>query len=182
MAKVIIHVKGNIPQLGHVPTSVIRASMPRLVKAVKERAQSEAPKRRGFGDPKSLVSKIGGRVEQAGERGVVYSRAPHSHLIELGVKAHPLESRAKVSKGQRLEKRKRKSGAKSAMTINGPGSGILRKTAYHRGSDAHPFMEPAIPNAHNEINRILASEGIKALADSVRDVGGTAASVLRAIT
>jgi hypothetical protein len=168
MAKVTIVIKGSLPQLAHVPTSVIRASMPRMVKAVKEAAQAEAPKRRGFGNPKSLVSRIGGRVEQGGELGRVWSRAPHSHLIEKGVKAHPLESRAIVKKKVRLEKRKRKSGAKSAMTIPGGGGILLRKTAYHRGSDAHPFMEPAIPNAHSEINHILASEGIKALADSIK--------------
>lgn len=161
-----IRIRGKFPELKRVPEEVLVKAMPRVVQAVTEAAKAGAPKRRGEGSSKSIVRRITGKVEREGLRGVVYARAPHSHLIEFGVQGHALTPGS--------GKRRRRKGFR-AMTVYGD-PGILRRSAQHPGHRAQPFMEPAPEKAQAETNRILQQEGDRALEEAVlnavEDLGG----------
>jgi len=155
-----IRIRGKLPSLKLVPREVMRAAMPRIVKAVTAKAQDEAPRRRGFGSSKSIVSRIKGTVVQEGERGIVKALAPHSHLIHFGVKAHSLAP----GTGKRRWNKKRNP-HKVLKVFGDPG--ILRRSARHPGHGANPFLTRGLEKSDRDVDKILKSEGDKALAEAV---------------
>lgn len=124
-----------------------------VLDAVAEQAVKDAPKDRGESSSKSIVSRIKWQVEKTGEWGKVQARAPHSHLLEWGVDAHPLHLR-KTKSGGLIRKR----GGSKVLKIYGTGA-ILRAGAYHRGAGKQPFMEPAPDKAHSDIEQIMEGSG-----------------------
>lgn len=125
---------GDIPNLLAVPPAVRRAALPEIVAEGERIAKEEAPKGRGAGSPKSIVSRIKGTVEREAAIGHIRSRAPHSHLIEFGVSGHSLVP----GSGKRRWSKKRN--PHKVIKVNGDPS-IIRRGAFHGGSGANPFME-----------------------------------------
>lgn len=164
----VFEVRGTIPDLANVGKDAAILALPAIVTAVKEQAKEEAPKKRGLSSKKSIVSRIGGKVRKPGIEGVVWSNAPHSHLIELGTKAHSLAGIKGKKKGK-------------VMRIFGSGD-ILRRSAQHPGSRANPYMERAIPNANRQIEQILQKAGDKVLQDSIKDASKFFGDLKAAIT
>jgi hypothetical protein len=147
-------ITGKVPQLEGLPKDIQWAAMPEIVKAAAEHTRDVAPKRRGLSSPKSIASRITGFVRTKWDVGVVAARAPHSHLMELGVKAHPLAT-------------KKKSKSK-VMRIYGD-ENILRRGAQHPGLAARPFMQKGVDAAGNDIDKILGDEAEKAFVKSLVD-------------
>jgi hypothetical protein len=158
-------IKGTVPNLAKLGPEAALKALPDVVIAVKEQAIREAPKKRGASSKKSIVSRIGGKVRQPGVEGVVWSNAPHSHLIELGTAPHSLATGSGKSKSRRKSK---------VQKIFGGGD-ILRRlnpnVMQHPGSRANPFMERAIPNADSRIERILQAAGDETLQRNIVDAG-----------
>jgi HK97 gp10 family phage protein len=123
-------------------SQTLAQAMKAAVDLLELKAKQLAPKKRGYGSPKSIVSRIEGRVLQAGKRGVVRSKAPHSHLVEFGTKAHSLARGAGKSR-----KKPRKQLPKNYHP------------AMHPGSAKHPFMWPAADQAKPQVDAILAKHG-----------------------
>jgi HK97 gp10 family phage protein len=158
-------IKGTVPNLAKLGPEAAVKALPEVVIAVKEQAIREAPKKRGASSKKSIVSRIGGKVRQPGVEGVVWSNAPHSHLIEFGTAPHSLATGSGKSKSLRKSK---------VQKIFGNGN-ILRRlnsdVMQHPGSRANPFMERAIPNAAGKIERILQAAGDEAIKNNIVDAG-----------
>jgi HK97 gp10 family phage protein len=154
-------IRGSVPNLAKLGPEAALKALPEVVIAVKEQAIREAPKKRGASSKKSIVSRIGGKVRQPGIEGVVWSNAPHSHLIEFGTAPHSLATGSGKSKSRRKSK---------VLKIFGSGD-ILRASAQHPGSRANPFMERAIPNADAKIERILQAAGDEAIKNNIVDAG-----------
>jgi len=164
--------RGTVPNLGKLAPEAALKALPEIVIAVKEQAIREAPKKRGASSRKSLVSRIGGKVRKPGIEGVVWSNAPHSHLIELGTDPHSLATGSGKSRSRRKSK---------VLKIFGGGD-ILRASAWHPGSKKNPFMERAIPNADSRIERILQAAGDEAMKNNMVDAGKLFAGVKAIIT
>lgn len=161
--------RGQIPELERWPEDTQRAAMPEIVKITVTHVRAVAPQRRGLSSPKSIVSRIVGRTELDGERGVVAAKAPHSHLLEMGVRPHSL---APGSGKARVNKRRN---PRRVMLIPGTGyrTGPLMQPAYwpwHPGLPARPFMQPGLTAAEGDIGDALAQAGREALAKRVRNV------------
>jgi len=158
---VTFRVRGTVPNLAKLGPEAAVKALPDVVIAVKEQAIREAPKKRGASSKKSIVSRIGGKVRQPGVEGVVWSNAPHSHLIEFGTQPHSLATGSGKSKSRRKSK---------VQKIFGGGD-ILRRlnpnVMQHPGSRANPFMERAIPNADARIERILQAAGDETMKNNI---------------
>lgn len=147
--------RGQMPYLADWPQATQRAAMPEMVKVTVTHVRAVAPQARGLASPKSIVSRIVGRTEADGARGVVQARAPHSHLLEYGIQAHSLAG-----------KRKKRG---HVMRIMGR-EDILRRGAWHPGIKARPFMQPGLAAAKDDILDALAQAGRAALEQRARNV------------
>jgi hypothetical protein len=164
-------IRGDVAELRRWPEDVQQAAMPVIVEAGAAGVREEAPKDRGMGHPKSIVRRVGGRVEMAGERGIVYSKAPHSHLHEYGVSPHALNP----GSGQRKLASVKRKNPNLVMNIDGE----YRRGGNHPGIRANPFMERGLERAEDEIEQALAREGeaalhkrVKKVADLMEDISG----------
>lgn len=157
-------ITGHVPAFAGIPMRIKRMALPEIVKVAVLHTQDVAPKRRGLSHPKSIASRIRGVVSVKWEQGLVKATAPHSHLLELGVRPHSLA---------RKRKRKGKSGV---MTIYG-NSDILRRGAWHPGVSARPFMQQGLDAAEDDIDGVLEREALKAFASDMRRVEDLIGSV-----
>lgn len=130
-----------------------RMALPEIVQKVAVRhIQDAAPKRRGLSSPKSIASRIKGTVTVQWEQGIVKAGAPHSHLLEFGVRPHSLAGK------------KRKRG--HAMKIMGDPN-IIRRGAWHPGISARPFMQKGLDAAQDDIEDVLQREALKAFSSDL---------------
>lgn len=105
---------------------IINKSLATIKKSAKAAAPSRGVRRTGKRkvDLKSRIGMSKARLDKGKYGGKVVSRAPHSHLVEFGTKAHIIN----------------KGGKRRVMLVNGtPVSGEIQ----HSGSKAKPFMRPA---------------------------------------
>lgn len=148
-------IRGQLPELAGVPLRVRRRALPEIVQVAVRHTRIVAPKRRGLSSPKSIASRIVGQVEVEGLRGLVQAKAPHSHLIELGVSPHPLRG-----------KRKRKG---RVMKIFGD-ENILRRGADHPGFAARPFMQKGLDASRKDVEQVLYEEALTQFSTGLRNV------------
>lgn len=148
-------ITGKVPALAGVPMRIKREALPLIVKIGARHTALIAPKRRGFSSSKSIASRIKGVVDVPGEWGTVRATAPHSHLLELGVRAHSLAGK------------KRKKG--HAMRIFG-NPDIIRRKAWHPGFSARPFMQRGLDAAEDDIEGVLQRETLQAFSSDLRSV------------
>lgn len=162
-------ITGQLPALAGVPMRVKQMALPEIVAVAARHTQDVAPKDRGMSSPKSIVRRIKGFVDVPGEWGSVRATAPHTHLLELGVKAHSLAA----GSGKR-RKRRNKSGV---MTIYGSPD-ILRLGAWHPGFSARPFMQRGLDAAEDDIEGVLQRQALEAFASDMRRVEDIIGSVI----
>lgn len=149
-------ITGQVPAFAGVPMRIKKMALPEIVKEVAVRhIQDAAPKRRGLSSPKSIASRIKGTITVPFDEGVVKAGAPHSHLLEFGVRAHSLAGK------------RRKKG--HAMKIMGDPN-ILRRGAWHPGISARPFMQRGLDAAQDDIEDVLQREALRAFATEMRSV------------
>lgn len=119
-----------------VSRETLLAAMPGIIEVVVENAQKMTPVRSG-----RLRKSIKGAVTDGGQAGVVYTSAPHAHLVHEGVKAHHV-----VAKGH-------------ALVIPAGGHVLLRKGAWHPGTRGRPFLTDALRTSTEEVARLLRIDG-----------------------
>jgi hypothetical protein len=149
-------ITGNVPAFAGVPMRIKKQALPEIVKEVAVRhIQAGAPKGRGLSSPKSIASRIKGTITVPFDEGVVKAGAPHSHLLEFGVRPHSLAGK------------RRKKG--HVMKIYGD-SEFLRRDAWHPGISARPFMQQGLDAAQDDIEGVLQREALKAFVSETRSV------------
>lgn len=118
---------------------VTNRSLGKVARGAKQRVSSRGVRTNAKGrklDIKSRITTQRAKFSKGRTGGIVWSKAPHSHLVEFGTKAHAL------TKGTTNSERRAKGGKKQlVMVINGnPVSGTH---IMHPGSKAKPFLQPA---------------------------------------
>jgi len=159
MARRAFRIYGDYPELLGVPDAIKRLALPGILKEGKAIAQAEAPTLRGLSSSKSIASRITTGMEKDFAVGHIRARAPHSHLIEFGTRAHSLASgsgKSKKAKGK-------------AMLIKGDPN-IIRRGAWHPGSKANPFMHRTEEQLPPVVDKELLRAGNQALTASLRKV------------
>ena len=117
-----------------------------MVQVVYEEAEERVPKGRGRGSSKSLLSKLGTRLEQRGERGIIWDKARHAVIVHEGTKAHPIPKAGRTRRSKHL-------------AIPTAGGVIFRQSAMHPGTKGRPFLTDALRESRTELSRILSQKG-----------------------
>lgn len=118
---------------------VTNRSLGKIARGAKQRVSSRGVRTNAKGrklDIKSRITSQRAKFSKGRTGGIVWSKAPHSHLVEFGTKAHAL------TKGTTNSAKRARSGKKQlVMVINGnPVSGAH---IMHPGSRPKPFLQPA---------------------------------------
>lgn len=156
----MIHIKGElaIKDLDKVPERTLQRAMPEIVKTLTETAKELAPdsgndhRAMKSGVKNKLRNSIVGKVHNRGESGEVQARAPHAHLIHDGVKSHAIVAPSKIRHTQ-----------KKSLRIAEGGNVFLRRSVYHPGIDATPFLTDALEETDRDVERIMEEAGDQAL-------------------
>lgn len=114
-------------------------SLSKVARGAKQRVSSRGVRTNAKGrklDIKSRITTERAKLSKGRAGGRVWSKAPHSHLVEFGTKAHAL------TKGTTNDAKRTRGGRKTlVMVVNGnPVSG---KHIMHPGSQPKPFLQPA---------------------------------------
>lgn len=114
-------------------------SLGKISRGAKQRVNSSGVRKNASGrkvDLKSRITVQRAKLSKGRAGGRVWSKAPHSHLVEFGTKAHAL------TKGTTNDAKRTRGGRKTlVMVVNGnPVSG---KHIMHPGSQPKPFLQPA---------------------------------------
>lgn len=118
---------------------VTNRSLGKIARGAKQRVSSRGVRTNAKGrklDIKSRITSQRAKFSKGRTGGIVWSKAPHSRLVEFGTKAHAL------TKGTTNSAKRARSGKKQlVMVINGnPVSG---NHIIHPGSAPKPFLQPA---------------------------------------
>lgn len=134
---------------------LLRLAMVDMVQVVYAEAEERVPKGRGRSSPKSLLSKLGTRLEKGGEVGVIWDKAKHAYIVHEGTKAHRIPHATKPRR-------------KKHLVIMRGGSPLFRQSASHPGTKGQPFLRDALKESRQELNRLLARKGEEYLKGSLR--------------
>lgn len=124
----------DLPDPSRLSDGVVRAAMPEAAELVKDRAVKLAPVVRG-----TLREGIEARVEKGGLQGVVASTAKHSYIVHEGTKAHYI-------------------GPDKKRALKLPGE-WLRANVHHPGSAGQPFLEQALEESGDDLERLFRQDG-----------------------
>lgn len=133
---------------------VTNRSLGKVARGAKQRVSSRGVRTNAKGrklDIKSRITTQQAKFSKGRTGGIVWSKAPHSHLVEFGTKAHAL------TKGTTNSAKRARSGKKQfLMVINGnPVSGTH---VMHPGSKPKPFLQPAyLQERENYINAVKSA-------------------------
>lgn len=132
----------------------MRTAITELATRLRDRAKALAPVRTG--GPKSIRARIYARLEEknASIAGIVYPRAPHSHLLEYGVRNQRVWVKPYELRRKRLDRkeivRNEKTGKLRRRLVQ---KGMIRVEGYYRNFHVpkHPFMQPAFESMRGEV-------------------------------
>ena len=132
----------EIPPLETIPTETRKIAMREAVKVVARAVREEAPDS-GIRHKNKLRGSFRYLVRREGEEGLVYSRAPHAHLVAYGARPHLIRAGARFGgKGRFLVFRSR-------------GRIVMAHAVRHPGVRANPFHERARDKSAEEVAMIL---------------------------
>lgn len=118
---------------------VTNNSLGKVARGAKQRVSSRGVRTNAKGrklDIKSRITTQRAKFSKGRTGGIVWSKAPHSHLVEFGTKAHAL------TKGTTNSAKRALSGKKRFVLVIG-GNPVSGTHVMHPGSKPKPFLQPA---------------------------------------
>ncbi|MDD5059301.1 MAG: hypothetical protein PHQ60_15700 [Sideroxydans sp.] len=142
------------PEAEAASKDLLRLAMVDMVQVVYAEAEERVPRGRGRSSSKSLISKLGTRLEKGGEVGVVWDKARHAYLVHEGASPHAIPKAGRPRRAKHL----------AIPSSAGP---LFRQSARHPGTKGQPFLRDALKESRQELNRLLAQKGEEYLKGSL---------------
>ena len=138
---------GEIPALDQIPAKMKRTVMRTAVKAVAVDLRGTVPDS-GKSHKGKLKKSIRYQVRKGGDEGVVFSTAPHAHLVHNGVKGGTYTARPG-----------------HVMVFQSGGDTIFTKVIHYKTQRGRPFMTETAERMKPDIVRILQDGAEAAIAE-----------------